>query len=172
MNDRQIYECPICGGEFDPSLHSRRGLGAAAYCPRCGVRFGAPPRAVVFADQGTGTLADSNVDHVALAYVRGIELCGAYLAGMDLFHADLAAADLHGADLGGANLNNADLRAADLRNANLTEADLSDTDLRGTNLDGAQLAGADLRGAVYNRDTHWPDDVDPGALGAVGEESK
>jgi len=172
MNSTQTYECPICGGEFDPSRHAGRGPGAAAYCPRCGVRFGAPSRAAVFADQGVGTLSGTHVDRLALAYVRGIELCGAYLAGMDLFHADLAAADLHGADLGGANLNNADLRAADLRNANLAEADLSDADLRGTNLEGAQLAGADLRGAAYNRDTRWPDDVDPGALGAVDEEKR
>jgi DNA-directed RNA polymerase subunit RPC12/RpoP len=170
MSGKRTYECPICGSELNPSLHARRGHGAAAYCPHCGVRFGAPSRAIVFSDQGTGRLAGSDTDCLALAYVRGIELCGAYLAGMDLFHADLASADLHGADLGGANLNSADLRAADLRNANLTEADLSDADLRGTDLDGAQLAGADLHGAVYNLDTRWPDDVDPGALGAVGKE--
>jgi hypothetical protein len=167
MVGEQIHECPICGtGE---SEFGEWATGAPPYCPHCGVRFGAPSHATVFADQGLGRLAHAKVDGLALAYVRGIELCGAYLAGMDLFHADLVAADLHGADLGGANLNNADLRGADLRGANLSEADLSDADLRGADLTDAQLRGADLHGARYDCDTQWPADVDPDAVGAVGD---
>jgi hypothetical protein len=162
MVGEQIHECPICGTRESE-------FGESAYCPRCGLRSGAPSHAVVFADQGVGMLAHAKVDRLALAYVRGIELCGAFLAGMDLFHANLAAADLHGADLGGANLNNADLRGADLRGTNLSETDLSDADLRGADLTDAQLRGADLHGALYNSDTHWPMDVDPRVAGAVAD---
>ncbi len=151
--------CPLCGERV------------SVRCPYCGVLFGAPTRAHVFDDQGCGAIARSGaVDRVALAYVRGVELSGAYMSGMDLFHADLCAADLHGADLGGANLNNADLRGADLRGANLAATDRSDADLRGADLRWANMVGADLRGAHYDRFTRWPADVDPRAAGAVAEE--
>ncbi|MBN1640383.1 MAG: pentapeptide repeat-containing protein [Anaerolineae bacterium] len=155
----EVTVCPLCG---------ERVKGR---CPYCGVLLGAPTRAHVFQDQGCGRVVRSGVvDGVALAYVRGVELSGAYMSGMDLFHADLCAADLRGADLGGANLNNADLRSADLRGANLAGADLSDADLRGADLRWANMIAADLRGARYNWFTRWPSDVDPHAAGAVVEE--
>jgi hypothetical protein len=156
----EVKVCPLCG---------ERVTGR---CPYCGVLLGAPTRAHVFGDQGCGRIAQTGaVDRLALAYVRGVELGGAYMSGMDLFHADLCAADLHGADLGSANLNNADLRGADLRGANLAAADLSDADLRGADLRWANLTAADLSGARYNGDTCWPGDFDPLAAGAEGEAS-
>ena len=155
----EIKVCPLCGERV------------MVRCPYCGVLLDAPEREHVFEDQGCGAdVRAETVDRVALAYVRGVELCGAYMSGMDLFHADLCAADLHGADLGGANLNNANLRRADLRGANLAAADLSDADLRGADLRRANMTAADLHGAQYNRFTRWPADVDPRVAGAVGEE--
>jgi hypothetical protein len=155
----EIEVCPLCGERV------------AVRCPYCGVLLGAPARAHVFDDQGCGGIGwAGTVDRVALAYVRGVELGGAYMSGMDLFHADLCAADLHGADLGSANLSNADLRSADLRGANLAAADLSDADLRGADLRRANMVAADLCGARYDRYTRWPGDIDPRAAGAIGEE--
>ena len=104
--------------------------------------------------------------YLTWAYLRGANLCGAYLSETDLEKADLTGADLsraylRGADLSGADLTRADLRGAylagaDLRGAtlswaDLTRADLSGADLGGATLSWANLSGADLFGADLSR---------------------
>ena len=150
----------------------------ARRCPYCGESLTWPSRAEILDERvDLGPILEGQVDDLVLAYLRGVDLCGAFLSGADLFAADLAAADLRGADLGEAHLGSADLSGADLSRANLFGADLSWADLKGAALHGADLRRADLRGArlqgadlheaVYDEYTLWPEDVDPDARGAV-----
>lgn len=76
--------------------------------------------------------------YFALAYLRGADLCDAYLSGVNLSRANLSDADLSGADLSGANLSG----------ANLSGSYLHGVDLSGANLSRAYLSGADLSGAI------------------------
>ena len=78
-----------------------------------------------------------------------------------LREATLVGAELVGANLKGASLIKANLVGANLHEANLTRANLSGADFR-----GSQLSSAILDKAVYNNRTIFPDDIDPGAMGA------
>ena len=86
------------------------------------------------------------------AYLRGANLCNAYLYGANLWDACLRDACLRGANLcdaylRGANLYGANLSDAYLRCAYLRDACLRDACLRGANLCDAYLRSADLYGA-------------------------
>jgi uncharacterized protein YjbI with pentapeptide repeats len=79
------------------------------------------------------------------------------LAYTDLTGANLREANLQGAYLYGAGLHGADLRGADLRGAKLTERSLG----------CKYLPGAEIGGACYDRNTRWPDGIDPSRHGAL-----
>jgi hypothetical protein len=165
----------------------------ARYCPVCGESLTWPSRAEIL-DERTDIdpILEGQIDDLVLAYLRGVDLAGAFLSGADLFAADLAAADLHGADLGEAHLGSADLSGADLSRANLLGADLSWADLKGAVLCGANLKRADLRGArllgadlgapgqsaadlreaTYDENTLWPQGYDPDRGGAILVDAK
>ena len=64
----------------------------------------------------------------------------------------------------GAALIGADFQGADLQGANLYEADLSGADLGGT-----LLSGVNLIGARANKNTTWPEGLDPKAAGVIFE---
>ena len=152
-------ECPFCAELIRAN---------ARKCWHCGQSLGPPMRESALKDQKNVDEASlGEVDDFVMAYLRGVDLRGAYLSRVDLFSANLVAADLRGADLGGANLCNADLTKADLSCANLFGADLSDAGLGGADLRGADLREADLSGAQYDDYTLWPEGFDPGLAGAV-----
>ena len=169
----------MAGTEMQVCYFCREWISARArHCPYCGESLTFPSRADVLAEQiDLDPILEGQVDDLVLAYLRGVDLCGAFLSGADLFAADLAAADLRGADLGEAHLGSADLSGADLSRANLLGADLSWADLKGATLRGADLKRADLRGArlrgadladaVYDDYTLWPEGFDPEAAGAI-----
>ena len=113
--------------------------------------------------------------------LRGADLRGAYMKAADLSHSNLSGAWLEkatlsraelrqsllpGAQLPGASLRNAALHRANLRNANLKGVDLQNSDLSGADLRGANLDAAKLQGARYDRNTQWPDGLEPAERGA------
>ena len=169
----------MAGDEMQACYFCQEWIPAhARHCPYCGESLALPSRAEILDEQiDLDPILAGQVDDLVLAYLRGVDLCGAFLSGADLFAADLAAADLSGADLGEAHLGSADLSGADLSRANLLGADLSWADLKGAtlrgadlkraDLRGARLQGADLRDAVYDAYTLWPDGYDPHAAGAI-----
>jgi uncharacterized protein YjbI with pentapeptide repeats len=169
----------MSGAEMQACFFCQEWIPARArHCPYCGESLTFPSRAEILDEQtDLDPILEGQVDGLVLAYLRGVDLCGAFLSGADLFAADLAAADLRGADLGEAHLGSADLSGADLSRANLLGADLSWADLKGATLRGADLKRADLRGArlqgadltdaVYDAYTLWPKGYDPAAAGAI-----
>ena len=132
------------------------------------------------ANLSNANLGNAILDSAALfdADLSGADLRGAILDRADLHEADLSEAKLRGAGLRHAFLLEADLGGAglyvvDLQGANLRRANLSNADLRTANLRGADLseAGFDpdhpprLEGAQANRETIWPEGLDPAEVG-------
>lgn len=122
-----------------------------------------------------------------LTNLTGANLGWSVLPGANLAQAELAGAIMTGADLRMAELTNAHLVKAILRQADMSQSQLTEVNLLGADLEGAiltqanltmakllwadfsraRLDGVILAGATYNHHTRWPDDFDPGALGAT-----
>lgn len=85
----------------------------------------------------------------------------------DFTLADLRNLKLMGADLRGIVLLDASLNDADLSFADLRAAQLGGADLRGANLTGALMLGIYLLDAIYDHDTCWPQNFNPGDHGAI-----
>lgn len=98
------------------------------------------------------TLANANLSNA--------DLRNAVLSGVDLTQAQLSGANFSQADLSGV-----DLREVDLRNTTMTQADLSDADLRGVDLQETDLTGAILVSAKCNKETLWPEGLEPDDVG-------
>lgn len=78
--------------------------------------------------------------------------------------AKLTGALLPRANLSASNLQQANLQGTNLKEANLEKADLQGADLRGADLTGASLIGAKLRGALYDSETKFPINPNPGFI--------
>jgi uncharacterized protein YjbI with pentapeptide repeats len=131
----------------DPGFWVPRVMALVGYSPTADLHG-----AEISKKKSNWSKGDKNLDSVAGAQLRGVDLQyvsagGAFLAGADLQDASLSGADLRGADLQGANLIHADLSIADLRGANLNGANLGGADLSGALLIGQNLNGLSLRGA-------------------------
>lgn len=125
--------------------------------------------------------------------LKGANFKDADLRGAFFNRANLSEADLRGADLEGAVFNATNLRGANLEGQKFKTPTFMYLDLRGANLKNtsaygniymcsfvdADLCGADLSkikdgnkkskftGAKYDKDTIWPEDIDPKEVGAV-----
>ena len=98
------------------------------------------------------------------AQLDGVELSGAalgsankaWMRGINLYKARLAGSHLVRSRLSSANLSHADLSGAYLAEAWLDGANLSGAHLCGTDLTGADLTGAVLDGIRWDSTTRWP----------------
>ncbi|MFJ3831440.1 pentapeptide repeat-containing protein [Streptomyces sp. NPDC090046] len=131
---------------------------------RYATRGGDEPPVPRYLPFGFANLVDADLRH---AVFWGVDLNGAWCAGVNFAYAELIDVNLknaqmqwadltsvvledtslRGADLSEAILVGANLIRADLRDATLDQADLSSADLYGANLRGADLGGSDLRRA-------------------------
>lgn len=105
------------------------------------------------------------------ARLEGLELAGAMLGsankawmrGINLYRARLAGAHLVGSRMSSANLCGADLYGAYLHEAWLDGANLAGADLCGADLTAADLSNAILDDVRWNSATRWPANITPPA---------
>jgi hypothetical protein len=104
------------------------------------------------------------------ADLRGASLRGGHFEGARFRRAHLEGARLEGVHLQRAKLRDADFSGADFgpdRELGLEGANLEGAHLEGANFEAAKLRGAHLNGAFYDKNTRWPEGLNPKREGLV-----